>query len=208
VTEILSVHAWRDNADMIATAVAPLGYIGADVLDLSYGLGNFWTDHRLSMLTANDVHPAKGDHSYSVYDDPPGCWVGRFATTVWDGPYKLSGRPALGEFDERYGVDHYQAVESRMGLLRIGAIRAVECTRPGGTVLIKCQSQIVSGRRYNQIEELTRVVEAAGARYADEFHLTYRPRPQPPGRRQVHARSNSSCLLVFRKPVTKHERTP
>lgn len=44
---IVSAHRWRDNAQMIAEAVVPLGYIQPDdrVIDLTFGRGNWWTQY-------------------------------------------------------------------------------------------------------------------------------------------------------------------
>lgn len=194
---INSIGNWKDNAELIAD-VAKLGFVAGDVLDLSYGNGTFWKHYKPPYLTTNDINPDKGDHSYSVYDTPPREWVMRFDTVVWDPPYKLSGTPALGDFDERYGINTEMSVANKLELIRIGTVRAFECVLPGGYVLIKCQDQVVSGALYEQSEDIKQIAKAMGAKLLDRAHLTYTPRPQPKGRRQLHLRNNFSTLLIFK----------
>jgi hypothetical protein len=50
-----------------------------------------------------------------------------------------------------------------------------------------------------QTIEMASHAATVGLRLVDRFDLLGHIRPQPPGRRQVHARSNYSTLLVFRK---------
>ena len=78
---------WKNNADMIARGVRPLGYLDGTVLDATYGLGNFWTDWRPEHLTAVDLHPDKGavtaDFRHLPFPD------GGFDSVVFDPGYKL-----------------------------------------------------------------------------------------------------------------------
>lgn len=73
--------------------------------------------------------------------------------------------------------------------------------KPGGMLLVKCQDQVCSGKvRWQTIEFAGHAVEL-GSRLVDQLHLpSYRP--QPAGRRQIHARRNYSTLLVLRKDVS------
>lgn len=107
--------------------------------------------------------------------------------------------------DERYGVDAYASREDRHDLIRAGM---KECTRvlaPGGSLLVKCQDQVNGGRvRWQTIEFANYGVEL-GLELVDMLHMLG-GRPQPPGRRQEHARRNYSTLLVFRAAKAKRGR--
>ncbi len=69
---------------------------------------------------------------------------------------------------------------------------------PGGYLLLKCQDQVCSGQVRWQTREFADHAEQLGMRLVDALHLLGH-RPQPAGRRQVHARRNYSTLLVLRK---------
>lgn len=194
---VLSFGTWRTNAQLIAD-VARLGYVGPSVLDLSYGLGAFWTDWRPDKLVANDLNPDKGDHSIDVTGDPPDEWLERFDTTVWDGPYRMCGTPGHHQYSDRYGIDRYLSIPERLDLLRAGVTFAAACTVDGGTVLVKCQDQVSSKRKIWQTITLVDHAAERGLRFVDRFDLTSPRRAQPSGR-QEHSRSNTSQLLVFER---------
>ena len=52
---IYSATAWRNNSELIAD-VARLGYIEGTVLDVTYGLGNFWNE-RVAQVRALALLP-------------------------------------------------------------------------------------------------------------------------------------------------------
>lgn len=204
---VLAVKKWSTNADMIAD-VARLGYLDGNVLDLSYGRGKFWTKHRPTFLTTNDLDPGKGDHHEDVTGPLRFDWYGRFDSVVWDGPYRLSGTRddakldgGGADFDERYGIDgDYQPVSEVMGLLEAGVKTASRCVCKGGFVLVKCQNQ-VAGQKHFQAYRLAAVGAEHGLVLVDEFiRMTTKARPQPKGRAQLRARSNYSTLLIMRRP--------
>lgn len=69
---------------------------------------------------------------------------------------------------------------------------------PAGKLLVKCQIQVCSGQVRHQPFEVMKRAEHAGLVFVDQFD--YRTgRPQPEGRNHVHAESNYSTLLVFRR---------
>lgn len=192
---VLAAHTWRNNAELIAD-VARLGYITGRVVDLTYGHGLFWTRYRPDQLVAHDRNPEKGDGvDFRRLPEPDGT----YDTVVFDPPYKLSGTPALGDFDQRYGIDVPTRWQDRMALILDGTREAVRVCRPGGHVLVKCQDQVVSGAIRWQTREVAAVAESHGCVQVDRFDLLGKHRPQPAGRRQVHAQGRPSTLLVFRK---------
>lgn len=197
---VLSCQKWASNADLIADC-ARLGYLGQDrrTLDPTYGYGTFWKKFRPDVLIAHDIDPAKSPTGHSVdatalpYDNRT------FDDVVIDGPYKLTGTPQnTGGIDERFGV-HEPAVpwQDRMALLMAMMTEGARVL-DDGFLLFKCQDQVVSGKIRWQTIEAVKHAATLGLGLVDRFDfLSYRP--QPAGRRQVHARRNYSTMLAFKR---------
>lgn len=198
---VLAADFYRSNGELILCA-ATLGYVGIDTLDLSYGRGVFWRDFEPSGLVTNDKDvDAQSAHHVDATVWPQLLargWFEQFDTVVWDPPYRLNGTPDQS-FDHQYGIGTPTTVAERMHVILAGARNAVLCTRPGGYTLVKCQNQVVSGKKVDQIRRVKEACEAEGAAWVDDLHFLQAPRPQPAGRKQLHARSNYSTLVVFRK---------
>lgn len=190
---VLAFGEYRDNAEVIEAAFE-LGYIGSSVLDLSFGHGKFWTRHKPKGLVKNDLHPSKGDFHFDVRGCPPAEWNAAFDTVVWDGPYRLNGKPDRGGFDEKFGTDEPMCLQKRLNRVQHGVVFASQCVKRGGTVLVKCQDQVAGGRKQQQRRRVQDVGELFGLRWIDELHLKCAVRQQ---RTQKHARSNFSTLIVF-----------
>lgn len=201
-----AIGDWATNAHMISD-VAKLGYLDGHVLDATYGDGAFWTIWEPDLLTASDLYkdPAPIAYASAVALDGAHRWDYKhlpvkdnaYASVVFDPPYKMSGTPALGEFDETYGIDKPVRYQERLVDIVQGAI---ECFRACSRyTLIKCQDQVVSGQVVWQTDLLTLAIKTHGGRKVDRFDYVHFGRPQPPGRTQVHARRNHSTLLVFTK---------
>lgn len=190
-----SIGNWRTNADLIAD-VASLGYIKGDVVDVTYGLGNFWTKWRPAKLTACDIDPTKSPMGLAV-DFTHLPWPDKtFDTVVFDPPYRLNGSPDRSS-DVSYGVEKYTRWQDRMQLVIDGAKDCARITKKGGHLLVKCQDQVVSGQRRFMTDEITNVVVPLGFRKKDRFDMVTKGRSQPPGRSQKHSHQNASTLLVF-----------
>lgn len=194
--EILSTYNWPTNADMIAD-VAKLGYLDGTVLDATYGEGKFWTKFKPAMLLGNDLYKdtCQFSEDYTTLSSTLGC--DRFDTVVFDPDYKMTGTPSTPSMDYAYGTDRPMRYQDRLANIQRGA---VECFRVCSKyVLIKCQDQVVSGHVVWQTDLITRKIEDVGGIKVEQFNFLQDPRPQPKGRRQVHARRNYSTLLIFEK---------
>lgn len=193
---ILAVQAWPTNAHLIADCVR-LGYISGRVLDPTYGRGNWWNVYRPAGLTAHDLKVDGVDFRHLPHAD------GTFDTVAFDPPYKLNGTPT-DKVDEPYGVNVVDTRDGRHQLIRDGITECARVLAPDGHLLVKCQDQVNGGKVRWQTHEFTAHALELGLTLVDSLMiLAYRP--QPDGRRQVHARRNYSTLLIFRK-VTQLER--
>lgn len=197
-SRVPAVHAWGSNAELIAD-VARL-WLDEDwtYLDPTYGKGGFWTVWRPKKLVGRDLNPEKSTNGQSMDFRELPFKDHAFDVVVFDPPYKLSGTPAMGEMDERYGIDEAMDWKDKMALIRDGA---KECARVAGKVLlVKCQDQVCSGQMRWQTDLVTEAVCWKGAwRKADRFDLVGKAMRQPEGRRQMHAEGRGSTLLVFRR---------
>ena len=199
VSEVRSFGGRTDNAQLLADC-AQLGYLVEPVLDATYGQGRWWSQVRPLQLYTNDLNTDTDADFHRDFRDMP--WDdGQFGTVAFDPPYKLNGT-STGEgpasSDAGYGVaGEYRSVATKMQLIHDGAR---ECARVADRyLLVKCQDQVVSGAKVWQTRLVADFVEQhCGFALADMLHVGgYRK--QPPGRRQVHSRSDYSTLLVFKR---------
>lgn len=195
---ILAAHPWPTNAELIE-ACAHLGYLHTDALtlDATFGRGVFWRNWRPRRLVTADLKPTgmlRSDFTRLPFAD------NTFGQVVLDGPYKLNGTDA-GE-GERYGVDRYDSWQGRHRLICDGIADCARVLVPLGLLLVKCQDQVCSGAVRWQTDEFTRHAEGLGLTKVDRLDMLGHHRPQPDGRRQLHAHGRPSSLLVFRAPAT------
>ena len=194
-TDISYFHTGDNNALM--GKVAELGYLPRDarILDATYGEGTWWRTCDLENLVTNDLDSPIAEHSFDFCEFPEE-WQGWFDVVAYDPPYRLNGTPDPA-FDTRYGT-HLVTTEAQvMATIRAGLEGCAACVRPRGHLLVKCQAQVCSGRVVWQDVLVIQWAHALGFTLVERFDMAP-ARPQPPGRRQVHARRGST-LLIFRK---------
>lgn len=201
---VLAVTSWRDNASLIADAVVPLGYIKPTdrVIDVTYGRGLWWNKYQ---------HPGPfaamtGEHV--DYRSMPEIAQASFDVVAYDPPYVAMGGRAtskLPDFMDRFGLENAATTPRELHWDNTKGLR--ECARicrPGGLILVKCCSYVSSGKMFAGSHMMWLfATDTLGLELVDEFTMVGHSRAQPPGRRQVHARQNSSTLFVFQKPRRK-----
>jgi hypothetical protein len=192
--------AVRDNAEMIRDC-HQLGYIKTDdlVLDPTFGLGRFWSKWQPRFLVGSDIDPERSPCGHPVDFTSMPHGPRSFDVVVFDPPYKLNGTPSRGgpaSSDDDYGVGTYSRWQDRHELISAGIS---ECARVARRhLLIKCQDQVSSGQVRWQTFAFAEHASLAGFRLVDMLH-NIGHRPQPQGRRQVHAARNYSTLLVLER---------
>ena len=169
---------------------------GSRVLDMTYGLGNFWTDRlkeRYDLVTMDLERPAmvkaaleRLPFKYDAFDavvlDPP--YAGQGADTV------------IGAYN--YGLVGDLTRERVLGLYAGGLTEADRVLRPGGVVIVKCQDQVRSGaQEWNHISIFQ--LMPLGFEAVDLFVLVQNHDPVLRHNYQHHARKNHSYAWVFKK---------
>jgi hypothetical protein len=192
---ILAATSWRNNAAMVEDLVT-LGYLKKDdlVLDATYGDGKWWTTWQPTVLFYNqndfdfrDMPISNDTYDVVVFDPPYVCTGGRKTST-------------LKEFNDRYGLTDAPPTPDELQFLIEGGLR--ECkrvVRPDGLILVKCMDYVSSGKLWPGVFFTTEYARWLGLKLRDHLYHVGHARPQPPGRRQVHARQNLSHLLVLEK---------
>lgn len=193
--ELLAIDPECRSNSQLVVSLAKLGYVSGEILDMTYGLGNFWKDLDPPQLTTNDLY-TKAHYNRDFTDLP--FSNGSFNTVVFDPPYKLNGTGGTHPSDYQYGVADKVGWKDRHALIRAGIDEAARIAVAGGHVLLKCQDQVSGGKVRWQTIEFTNHAETQGLMLVDMAHLLGF-RPQPKGRTQQHFRRNYSTLLIFRK---------
>lgn len=202
---VKAATAWRTNADLV-DACWKLGYVHGRTLDPTYGLGNWWLTGQAAVdsgSVACDLDPEKAGNVRADFRELPFA-DDSFDTVVFDPPYvSPGGRKTTGlpEFWARYGMG--ATAKSPELLFEYNSAGFRECIRVakrGTHVLYKSQDYISSGKLKPVTHWIINDADYYGMEYVDRLEHIGEGRPQPKGRRQVHARRNLSTLLVFRKP--------
>lgn len=200
------------NADLIAEVARLYIRDGAEVADVTWGRGAFWTkanDGRFK-VQGSDVaeHIAtdgivQADFRSLPYEDES------FDVVVLDPPYIHN--PGRHVTDSRYnnagttkGMYHSDIRE----LYRAGMQEAMRVLRPGGYLFVKGKDEIESGKQQWSQTELLLDAQAMGLYGKDSFVLI--PASRTSMRRwntQKHARKVHSFLWVFEKPAKDTRRS-
>jgi hypothetical protein len=191
---------WPSNGHLIKD-VAEL-YLNKDmvILDPTYGLGRWWTQWQPKKLLMSDIKPNGIVPIVTQTDFLYLPWCGHtFDCVAFDPPYKLNGTPDP-QVDKRYGVDVISTWRGRHDLIREGMEECVRVLKSKGILLLKCMDQVCSGAIRWQTIEFTNYGYELGLKLIDRFDMVGHARTQPMnGRKQMHAHSRGSTLLVFRK---------
>lgn len=195
---IFAAHAWPSNAELIADCAA-LGYLHADwlTLDPTYGRGVWWKKWQPENLVGHDIALDGVDFRDLPYGD------NTFDAVAFDPPYvSVGGRKTTGiaEMHDRFGLTDAPTTPAGVQeLINAGLDECVRVLKPKGYLLVKCQDYVSSGKLWLGTHWTLSTALEAGLTCVDRFEHHGPPRPQPPGRRQVHARRNLSTLFVFQK---------
>lgn len=213
VTDIQTAGFWRTNAELIEHAAELHWPDEPQILDATWGKGNFWTGDMLEAhiwrLATNDANKETLANTSFDYRRLPGEWSDYFDVVLFDPPYIAKGTTeghGLGQMNQAYGLAPTNAKE----LLRENQRGLFECervTKPGGLLMVKCSNQIESGHYRPSARNLAAFADLIGLTQIDEFIFTTpKARAQPARTRkdgtpsvQHHARNNTSTLLVYRK---------
>lgn len=158
---IKALGEWRTNGEMIAEVLPLFIGKGSKILEPTYGEGGFWKVWQPRNLVACDLEADKSPIGYSVdYRDLP-FPNASFRAVVFDPPYKFNGKPDP-EVDRRYGVGERKTVAQRWGNAIAGLDECVRVLKPEGYLFVKCQDQVVSGKVFFQVDEMTEWASAHG----------------------------------------------
>ena len=193
---ILAAGNWPTNAHLIED-VAALHFLDTDtVLDVTYGRGKWWTRYHPKHLLAHDLYTLDGVDFRDLPEADNAVDI-----IAFDPPYvAMGGRTTskLPDMTDRYGM--IDAPRTPLELRAYIAEGLAECARVASDlVIVKCQDYISSGMYQPATHWLLEDAQKCGLSILDRFEHVTRPRPQPPGRRQVHARRNLSTLFVLEK---------
>ena len=208
---VLEAQAWESNSDLIRAVfdihVWPKpwaqGPDGPQIMDVTFGRGLWWqwimnrghefTSHDIRLDGVDFRHLPEPDKSMDVIAfDPDYVAIGGRATST------------ITEFNDRYGltVKDYETPRALQRTINQGIEECARVLRPQGILLVKCATYISSGRPWLGEYHTIKHGHDCGLLVEDIFvHISGTgPQPARPDSRQQHARSNSSRLIVFRKP--------
>jgi hypothetical protein len=180
-----------------------LGPIDDVILDLTFGRGKWWTLYRPSergRLIAFD-----GDFTATGLEDAS------IPVVCFDPPYISTGNKATStvpDFYDRYGIGERSGWRAVRQLIEVGLGECARIVAVNGYVLLKCMDYVESGRKvWNTVHLAHYGTQVLGLELVDRFIHVTGGGPQPKTnldgtpRRQQHARSVHSELLIFLRPA-------
>lgn len=191
---VLAANCWPTNGNLIAD-VARLGYLNDTdiVLDPTYGKGIWWTRWKPDILISHcdDIDFRDAPYPDSIFD-----------AAAFDPPYVSVGsrhNSGIKKMYNGYGLMDAPATPTGVQLqINDGLDEMSRVVKKKGVILVKCQDYISSGKYWMGTHYTLSHGLGLGLTLVDRFEMFGPIRPQPPGRRQVHARRNLSTLFVFR----------
>jgi hypothetical protein len=196
---VLAATAWKSNGDLIADAASLYWKNAGTIIDPTYGKGNWWTVWQPDYLTVHDVALDGVDFRSLPYAD------NTFDGAAYDPPYVSVGGRSTSMVKDLYGrfglLDAPTSPKELQKLINDGLREVTRVTRPKGHIFVKCTDYVSSNKLWSGTFLTTEfAIRQLDLELVDRLeHVAVQPRPQPPGRRQVHARRNLSTLLVFQK---------
>jgi len=186
------------NADLFPDVLRIYVPDGSSVLDATWGHGKFWTHipDQSYRLVASDVRPI-ADIQADARQLP--FHADTFDAVVFDPPYARHGTPMKESIARCYGNNEETAPTSVGELIKlyVDAIDSLrEVLKTGGTLIIKVQDQIESGKQ-NFLH--VPLLFLPGFRCEDLFILVQPTQPAMRQPAQKHARKNHSYFIVHRK---------
>lgn len=194
------------NADLFPDVLRIYAKPGDRIADVTYGRGVFWREVDTSQYEchftdlAEDIEPpAIGgvDMRDLPYDDESMNMV------VIDPPYTHNLSTLKASIADCYNLNEEASESTSAGVLRLhdaGMVEALRVLRPDGTMVVKCQDQIESGKqRWEHIYILLFVTTRLDLSAEDLFVLVQGGAPAVRWPHQLHARKNHSYFWVFRK---------
>lgn len=213
---VLEAQEWENNSDLIRAVfdihVWPKrwaqGPDGPQVMDVTYGRGLWWQwvgNHGLE-FTSHDIKHDGVDFTRLPEPDES------MDVIAFDPDYVAPGgrdTSTIPDFNERYGLnDPYESPASLQHHINDGLTECARVLRPQGIILAKCSTYISSGKPWLGEWRTIDFGQKIGLVVDDIFVHISGTGPQPKrDSRQQHARSNSSRLIVFRKPGRRKKAT-
>jgi ParB family chromosome partitioning protein len=168
---------------------------GADILDMTYGHGNFWRliDRSKYSLVTNDwlvpADYAQDFRNMNLEDASFDC-------IVLDPPYMHGGATVKDSINKVYRNQN-TSHESVIRLYAGGMLEAARMLRKSGRFILKCQDEIESAQQRLSHVELIQLGELLGFKLLDLFVVV---QPSTPAMRESYqktARKNHSYFLVM-----------
>jgi hypothetical protein len=182
---VMAATRWRDNSEMVLDA-RKLDYINEDsfTLDPTFQDGTWWKHWRPESLVTNSLDPANGadlcfDFRRAPFPDET------FDAITYDPPYVSKGgrdTSTMQDHQRRYGIgDAPKSPRELQELINAGASEMTRVLKSGGTLFVKCQDYISSGK-YWWGTDLTRLHvgrEHPNMSFEDRFYFLNNGSAQP-----------------------------
>jgi tRNA G10 N-methylase Trm11 len=203
---VLAAHYFRNNAELIQ-ACARLRFLKRSdwVLDPTYGRGLWWSLWEPRKMTFHDLVLDGVDFRNTGYESH------QFDAIAFDPPYvSVGGRSTTGiqEMYDRYGLWGAPTSPALLqALINDGLAEMQRLVKRRGIVFVKCQDYVSSGKLWSGTYYTEQFARSIGYDVVEKFiHVKKSGGPQPKNRtrkdgtrsRQMHARHNSSMMLVLR----------
>lgn len=125
---------------------------------------------------------------------------------MFDPPFKASNSKVKGLIEQRFTA--FRSVEDLWAFYKDAMTEFWRVLRPGGSLVVKCQDVVSSGKNVWSHREIERYAQEIGYEQLDLFILRAKSVMWSPNMvRQRHARKAHSFLFVFRKPNGKSKKS-